>query len=506
MANTARTIGLFLGCVWSATVAAGDWDPFPLGQRSTFLDSSTPSQPRTRSYMVDSMLLAGQGTVLHFTKDWGAKRFKECYPEVLATMHQDPLFYGAQHWYMDSLVVWNDTIFHFWQGLTFYFLPQAGVGQSWTVRSAAPGNEYDEITITCTDITEETVLGALDSVKTFRVDPGGSTPGQGSFTMALSRRSGFVRFMPFHFFLHHPRGVAFRTMELIGLEDVQGKRGYTQPKFEDYFHLAPGDILLWRYVEDPDAPFYPGFVEYYRDSITGAVLMPDSVVYTYDRKARDRNGVYREWTGLVRRILRTEVGGILEAQPDWIGFGNNHMRAGSQFPQVEYWRIDWSMFSVDPVRGDTLTSMHFSNLGHEVDTSNCSSSPGGFDYWRYFTFDTRAGLIEDCFRSHGTYCLMLIGSRVAGHQIGDISLAVQDHGPITTRPLLFPNPATDVLNVSDIPAGPAVRYQLFRADGRLVEESTLRAGRIAVGHLDRGLYFLQLTADKMDMRAAFVKE
>jgi len=504
MANTARTIGLFLGCVWSAAVAAGDWDPFPLGQRSTFLDRSIPSQPRTRSYMVDSMRVAGQGAVLYFERDWGTKRYKECFPDVLATTDQDMLFFEVRHWYMDSLVVWNDTVFHFWQGLTFYFLPQAGVGQSWTVRSAAPGNEYEEITITCSSITEETVLGTLDSVKTFRVDPDGSTPGQGSFTMALSKRSGFVRFMPFHFFLHHPRGVPFGAMELVGLEDAQGKRGYTQPKFEDYFHLAPGDVLLWRYENNPFDPFDPGYVEYYRDSITGAVLTPDSVVYTYDWKVRDRNGVFREWTGLVRRILRTEVGGILEAQPDWIGFGNS-LRT-PQGPHIRYWKLIWSMFSVDPVRRDTTTRLVSYNSGHSVDTTNCFVWPGGADNDHSFTFDTRAGLIEDCWFSHGSLCLTLIGSRVAGHQIGDISLSVEDHGPITTRPRLFPNPATDVLNVSDGPVGPGARYQLFRADGRLVEEGMLREGRFAVGHLERGLYFLQLTADKLDMRAAFVKE
>ncbi len=268
-----------------AMLVAQDWALFPLGQRSWFRYTAGWNGPAISMQLMDSVKQTPDGDVLYFRRSVGIPGAAGCTSEVLATdlytdvPDPDPI---------DSLVIRNDTVFfhHHEVDEPFLFLPKAGIGQGWTITSSFPANTYDQITVTCAGIEEETFLGLTDSVKTFTMEANGSIAGQtpvSDFTIRLSKHHGLLQLVPFRSFLIHPGYVDFMALPLVGLEHAGGGYGFTQPGFHDYFHPEVGDILLWEEDFVPPSIEDLPWTRYRRDSITTVSITADTVQYTYDR-------------------------------------------------------------------------------------------------------------------------------------------------------------------------------------------------------------------------------
>ncbi|MFT3884611.1 MAG: hypothetical protein QM724_04020 [Flavobacteriales bacterium] len=129
-------------------------------------------------------------------------------------------------------------------------------------------------------------------MKTFSLAAEGTSAPINSLRFRLSKEHGLIEYVPFGLFLFHPSYMRPWTCELIGLEKDNVVHGYHQPGFQDYFHLAPGDVLLWENYTDPGwFDQGPPYYEYARDSVTDALITADSAVYTYYRayKHADRH-------------------------------------------------------------------------------------------------------------------------------------------------------------------------------------------------------------------------
>lgn len=82
------------------------------------------------------------------------------------------------------------------------------------------------------------------------------------------------------------------------------------------------------------------------------------------------------------------------------------------------------------------------------------------------------------------------------------TLAVSD---VTNKSIqIFPNPAKDVLNVSNVTLNS--NYEIFNAAGQLVSKGNLGTGKVAVNKLAKGVYFLNVDDKGTSVKTKFVKE
>jgi hypothetical protein len=480
---------------------AQEWDLFPLGQRSYYHHTAGWYGPAVSLHLMDSVKQTPDGDVLYFRRAMGIPGAGGCMDEILAaeifTEVPDPNP-------IDSLVSRNDTIFYHHHEVNepFYFLPKAVVGQSWIITSSYPGNGYDQITITCTAIAEETFLGITDSVKTFTMEANGTLAGQtpvSDFQFRLSKHHGLLELVPFRSFLIHPASLDFVAMPLVGLERDGEAHGFRQPRFHDYFHLSVGDILVWRRDFNPGSWQDPGWTRYYRDSITSVSITADTVRYTLDRITEMETGEIVYSLGQQRIFTHAHYGTAVENATYWFAIGI----MGIEPFEGMIWSNGPMLLSQHPVTMDTVVRMAFAAGNHAVWLDGCEVADV-FDLGDHYELNTIAGVVKRCqYMSQDVDCQELIAWRIDGITYNDISLNTARLPAAQDRLFVHPNPVRDVLYVSGMEALSPVPYRISDTLGARVAEGVFNGGPIDVASLPRGLYLLHLGEGKP---VRFIKE
>ncbi len=505
--NNLKQLLLGLACSGALPLVA-QWELFPLGQRSYYQDMSLPGM-QVDMVLMDSVRLVPPGdTYLYNLTSVRDQLFGSCAGAVvqqMAYMNQS-MGYPVP---MDSLLERNDTVFYFSALSTspFYFLPQAAVGQSWTVASTYAGNSFSDIAITCTGIAEETFMGITDSVKTFSLAAVGPPSPINDRVVRLSKQHGLVEYVPFETFLYHPSWAAIGWYTLVGLESNGVVHGYRQPAFAEYFHLSVGDVLLWRYEEHPWNIAQPSITTYRRDSIVGVAVSVNSVTYTFNGSMQQADGSITAFQSGQVAYYRDALGGMLGAAPNDLANG-----AGAANSGVEFWGAEANMIwhsgplqlSIAQNGLDTITSFAFESWGDFVDTDCQVHQAVDWSYeWRA---DTRAGLNRYCANfGMGTACTELIGSRINGGQQGNITLGIASNEGVAAGLSIHPNPASDRLFLTNAGLGGS-RYIILDAFGRMVQRGTLAQDGVVVQDLPPGAYVLQVPGTGAGMSARFMKE
>lgn len=453
--------------------------------------------------LMDSMKIDGPEEVLYFRKKLEVQGAGPCSAEALQNSYPLPEAHP-----IDSLVQRGDTVFCRYWGVSerFFFLPQASVGQSWTVSSTYSSNEYSEIAITCTGIGFETFLGVSDSVRTFSMTANGSSPGQvqvSDFTMRLSRSYGLLEHVPFQLFLIHPPSEDFKTLQLIGFEKNGESRGFQPPRFDDFFHPQAGDVLLW---EDHYEPGWIGeqpWTIYHRDSTTAVMAYPDSLVIQYDRMVQHQDLSITDMSGLSRTIARARFAGLVECPNNWVAAANNEFTDDVPTGGTTLW-VSNTMGITPVFSEDTVVTVTASTSYSNIDTLSCDAGEAfdvGHDLW----FDTKAGLIRSChWLNPSTTCSTLIGWRINGVQNGNIALSLS--GTLSMRDLsihVFPNPAQDRLFGQDVPNG--TPYELRNTLGEILGNGTTTSEGILLADLTPGVYVVLFATTHGSVSGRFVK-
>lgn len=500
-----RTYLLLLTMLLSSQAFAQNWAPFPLHQKSYYDYGVAPDHLYAGMTIMDSVSTSGPSTTLFFGRNLDLPGASPCYLDIV-----DAVSWLVNPYDLDTMVHRNDTIYYYSTGSAtpFYFLPMAQVGQSWTVTSTYPMNDYSDITITCASIGVETFFGITDSVKTFTMAANGVTPGQvpvDNFEMKLSKLHGFVEFVPFILFLEHSGSTDFATGVLMGLDSAGIAQGFEQPTFHDYFHLSAGDVLLWKRQVDSDWTTEPSFVQYYRDSITQVYSTPDSVIYTMQTIKQDSNNVISQPYNTTATYLKSDLGNVVETPPRFAGAGA-HLFGNSGWPSsVLLWESGDLEAVIDVGTGDTTYSYEFSSEANFLDTSDCSINQT-IDAGFYFSIDSRAGVTQHCRFSFGSDCWQLIGSEIDGELIGTIALSLEELRGNTSMALtLYPNPATDAIFIDNLPAGAKIAYQILNSTGQFCKEGMPSGNEITTAELPGGMYFVRATIDGQVVWGKFVK-
>ncbi len=475
---------------------AAHWDLFPLHQKSYYFTTQAFYTPNSVELHTFDSLQTRLNETVHFAKyNLDLKGALTCYEDTLQYLNW--LRNDLMH--VDSLIYRNDTVFYFspYSTLPFYFLPLAIPGQSWTVSSDYPLNDYNEISITCSAIQIENIAGITDSVKVFTLTANGSSSGQvpvSNFEIRLSKNFGFIEFVPLPLFLYHPSGVNFYSFELIGFIDTSGiNYGYRQPGFSDYFNLLAGDILAWEHHYDGWNLF--DWTEYYRDSITSVMKTPDSVIYTYDRMVLDTDLVTTRYSNLSIKFFKSEFQNMLEAPSQWLGLGNNMFGSAMSHHSVLIWNTGHLTIEVDSLNGDTITSYTFLSDATSVDTTDCAIYQTT-DLYFSFHINSRAGITESCNYNFTGFCTRLIGSRINGVQNGNITLDLDENIPVDHQELrVYPNPVSDVLFFDQSGEG---RYAVINQLGEVMLYGEYNQPFIEVDKLVKGVYIVRIEQmDKM---------
>lgn len=499
-----RTSLLLLLALGSSATHAQDWELFPLGQRSFFPGTAATVD----MYIMDSIRTETDHETLFFNSRPQLGGAEHCTEAVLGS-DQWIYLYDQNPFPLDTLQRRGDTVFYFHQGSTapFFFLPKAGTGESWTVVSTHSANTYQEITITCVSIAEESFWGVTDSVKTFSLSANGSSPGQlpiSNFIMRLSRTYGFLEFVPFRQFLVHPPSVSFTSRTCMGIDRSGASLGFNLPGLLEHFVLAPGDLRLWRQQFHPI--MQPTVTKYLLDSITEASITSDTVRLTYLRWVEQPGIGITGPTQKVEMYTNAGSSAILACPKDWVAAGSDGI-----------WNtIDWTgvwvkqdiTTTIDGLTGDTVVSTHLYSAAYAVDTVTCAfMAPTDLGLSR--TLRTGIGVTEICEGSsqqNQMDCTTLIGYRVGGLVSGPISLGIHDADLGREAPTLFPNPVLDHLTIQGLPNGQRSSYAVFDALGSIVDQGTLTTDRLRVETLPAGSYVLWINSGDETHHARFVRQ
>ncbi|TZF99525.1 T9SS type A sorting domain-containing protein (plasmid) [Chryseobacterium panacisoli] len=90
-----------------------------------------------------------------------------------------------------------------------------------------------------------------------------------------------------------------------------------------------------------------------------------------------------------------------------------------------------------------------------------------------------------------------------GVDLINLTLGLEESGK-SAKPEIYPNPASDVLNISGI--SEAVDYEIYNIVGQKTDEGEVSDHTVSLQHLSKGVYFIQLKDREKVTRLKFIKK
>ena len=163
--------------------------------------------------------------------------------------------------------------------------------------------------------------------------------------------------------------------------------------------------------------------------------------------------------------------------------------ANMDFLHVDYWTPDGTLLRVSPINTGvgqeaaydfgTLTQNEWTSVDIPISHFTTTNPSLVFDAIDQFKFD-----------SEGTPGVFSLGTfyidNVYFWKDGTTDVAKITNGSLS----LYPNPATDVLNIAGVEEGTLV--EIYSASGSMIKAETLQGGKIAVDELPKGVYVLKI--------------
>lgn len=446
-----------------------DWNPFIFNQNSYFKQQYADSA-KIENFLLDSILNIGNTQILYFNAKSDLK--SDCYKNIKES-------YDFQ-WFknpnkIDSLIKINDSLLFIADYAntldTFIFKPYAKLNDSWIT---------NEITIKCTGLGVLSILGNQDSIKTFTC----SGNGFNGIEFILSKKYGFIKFLPLNEFLYHSVSSDFPPyFELAGYSNDITSAGYTQPDFNDYFHLNEGDVLLWRNFLEPYDITQPRITRYHVDSITASYISSDSVYYEFKQTNYNEQGSVTNVGNYSTYYLRKDEGVIVKNHTSWFGLKYDRYQPNDIF------FLESLYFKVK--NNDTVTYAQYQLRGLSIDTSDCMVQYMP-DSDLTVKFSTREGKIFQGTFSWGESSETLIGSVINNIEYGDIEIPTGINNIASEDMKVFPNPFADYITIVS-PNKKLYQIEIFDTTGNLIRKQKTYKDILGLGELCVGIYTLKIT-------------
>lgn len=281
-----RTILLFTIILYSLT-GFSQWQPFYTDVKNYYKIKDfnpTPTDTSIHQFHFDTIIDYGNFKVMH--TNYTDPDFNGCYPVINQDEVLQSQVYNKQYIRPDSVVLINDSVYFFFYDYSYntntsvLFLPQSQPNDVWESPINNSSN-YNKLVFTCDSVSYGNVINNInDSLKYFSVKAFQNTTPVASvydnLTIILSKNYGFKQLIAF-------RDYNQQEFNLVGLDSANVKTGFNYPDFSAYFHLAVGDVIIWKEHSPPAGPFHLGYTKYHKDSVTNSLITTDSVVYNFNR-------------------------------------------------------------------------------------------------------------------------------------------------------------------------------------------------------------------------------
>lgn len=480
-----------------------DWHPFPLNQKSFYLQ-----QDSMFLYYNDSTEVLAE-----FERHlFGASYYYPNSLECKETIDDIMLAQGSTLPEPDTLFSDSERYFDIFQGDTISFYPTFEVGAYWII-PVENQPAYDEIKITCTIQAEQEFLGYQDEVKIFEVQtyqngmPVNSALNNIQFE--LSRNAGFIKFVPLDWLINPPADIVIN--ELVGFEKAGETFGFIS-SFENYFHhIQPGDVFKWK--EDFFCQCYDyseTTVSWWRDSIKNVQILEDGIELTFDR-------THLNYRTIIGPDPSQDTTLTVDTDLTWIYRSSDLDFAYGLIFDLDFAAANWysaydaddiyrMLYKTSPMLLDTTGRASYQyELFAYLEEEDCQTNLIYEDWYNIVEVTEELGMIYNYeFSGYGQFGehiireAKLIGFQRADEVQGDIDpvTSTKDQPLSNLDMILFPNPAREVLNIEflEITDFEQFQWQLFNNLGQQLEQGTITANtfQIPIRKLEPGGYFIKI--------------
>lgn len=465
-----------------------DWEPFPLGQTSFFTIKDyllnlnhTLNKPLTDyilTYSFDSLQISGDGAQTYFAsrlRDYNI--FGYCDSAIIskATLGIDNTPFR-----FDSISLRNDTLFY----IDKFINPNTGKPNLLPFYIPLHMKEFDLIEeeaffLKDKGINYEQILpGLYDSVKTYGIKQ--KNGDQKIVDFKISKNYGIILFYPFKYILSNRFDFKI-SHKLSGLSNKEVKFGITPELFDwdDFFTLKPDDEKYWR----SDENHFPFYNYYEKEKIVKIKKDDDSLVITkeitnYSLQSEKYDYYLSDEVYYHSELNRFKEKNDQELYSTNKGVGNTP---------------DWKLIR----RGGGLLFLNLSFLNFEKASTILKCDGLLFDIkCKYGFYEPTYSIILSphigfsYYAGDGTF-RELVGYTQDGVLSGECPQPLSiNESVIQNNISVFPNPATDRIQISNLPDG-ELFYEVMNYYGEKVLSGILN-NQIDIMALQTGIYFIKL--------------
>jgi len=450
-------------------LSAQNWSLFNLNQKSYYQQENS-----IETINLDSIKIVGETETHYFNRKLGLS--DECYQSILENTFIADSNLPGTHYNLqpDSLCLRSDTVFiiieDYFETDTFIFKPHINVGESWFTTNS-------QTKISCVSAEFQEVLGVQDSVKTFSVLEGEYS----GATYVLSKSFGLVSFIPFQELKISNGNFNSLPFKLLGYKTDSESVGYSEPGFEDYFHLQAGDVQFFKEFHDEYNNPEESYTRYYKDSITYSYLSSDSVYYNMVRTRYDANGVFVSQANTYSIVLEKWYQDVIAAPTNSLGY---FMYMNS--PHEVFRTLNYTIEQGDN-ENDTVSSFGYFTEGVSLSPEDCSADQIYCLYGRR-RCDTRNGRVLSVSDGYSYYEDILIGSINNGVTYGIPAIPVSVSEVRKAKFKIYPNPTSGKLCIdSDFDI---TKVTVTDVSGKIILET--HQGNIELSNQQPGIYFVKI--------------
>lgn len=333
-----------------------------------------------------------------------------------------------------------------------------------------------------TDIALESILGKLDSVRTYVLKNNGN-----SYTLKWSKKYGLLNYL--NFYELHETVSSASIFSLIGFKSSNDSAGYQMPDVNAFLPYQPGNVYLWKYIYEYQT--FPPSITFYRDSIISVTHTPEKVtlsgVQLVFRYGKDIDTVYNFSKEIPKQLWNIPAGekGFLSEKMRTEKLVWNSKPALIRTSDSATIRCFYADYTLINDTDCTIRQMS------DTDFKICYCSGIGEVYSESWMFSTMTD--------------SLIGWKTPTSSYGSVNFPVgQEEFEIPKTPLIYPNPANDVLYIH--PTIEKGEITISNLVGSRVLQQSLENNQVNISKLNPGIYLFHLRTKNRGYNTRFIKE
>jgi len=447
-------------------VQAQTWQLFPILQQNHY--QSNKADYGISTFTADRIKPLASGYVMYFNQKSDPH---PCFAVNYFKLNR----YNST--YPDSVVEKADTTKLYFGGKAFSFFHR-NTGDSLVFSTF----DNKKATLKFTDIAVESILGKLDSVRTYVLKNNGNT-----YSIKWSKKYGLLNYLNFYE-LHESVSLA-SMFSLIGYKGSNESAGYQMPDVNDFLPYQPGNVYLRKVIYEDQTN--PPSITFIRDSIITVTHTSEKITLTginmIFRYGKDIDTIYNFSKEIPKQF--------------W------NIPAGEKGLLSEYMRTEKLVWKSKPAllrASDSATIRCYYSDYFFINDTNCTIMPMS-DNDLNICYCSGIGEVYRESWMKSTMTDSLIGWKTPTSSYGSVNFPVgQEELEIPQPLLIYPNPANDVLYIH--PTIEKGEITIFNIVGSMVMQQALENNQVNISKLNPGIYLFHLHTKKLEFNTRFIKE